>query len=312
MSLHGDGPGCGGPRSGFAHLRCLLAPAGLTLLAGLLVWSGCRVMPLEKMFPDFICYWAAARIVWSGASPYDTQLQAQEQQALGWNRGAEGFGIYDFLPYYYPPWFAFLCLPLLPLGYGAARLAWFFINVELTLTAGYLLAGAVPGLPRWLPMVLAPCFLFSLMAVLLGQTSPLVFFLVVLAWRLLQRRQDAWAGAALAWLTLKPQLTAVLLLALVLWLVRQRRWGVLASFAIVLTFLFLASWLVVPGWIGQLLRAPQETPSPTEHFPWIGNSWFLLLRAVGLEGWPLRLLYLAVALPVLLGPGRAIALPKSC
>jgi hypothetical protein len=38
---------------------------------------------------------------------------------------------------------------------------------------------------------------------------------------------------------------------------------------------------------------------PTEYYPWIGNTWFLLLRTFGLESPVLWLLYLVVALPFL-------------
>jgi hypothetical protein len=272
----------------------------LTLLAAFLVWGGCRTLPWDRVFPDFICYWSAGEIVVSGASPYDVDLQTRTQQEYGWDKATDGFGVYDFLPFYYPPWFAWLWALFLPLGYTGAKVAWFFLNVELTLLAGHLLGQTVRGIPRWLPVWVVPCFLFSVTAVLLAQTTPLVFVLMVLSWDLLERRQDRTAGVVLAWLTIKPQLTAVLLLGLLLWLVRQRRWAVLRAFFVTLALLCLVSTLLSPTWLPQMLNAPWITPSPTEHYPWIGNTWFLLLRTVGLHGWGLNVLYLAVALPAVL------------
>jgi len=62
---------------------------------------------------------------------------------------------------------------------------------------------------------------------MLGQTAMFVFFVLALSWRLLQRHSDVAAGVALAWLSVKPQLTAILVLALLVWLVRRRLcvWG---------------------------------------------------------------------------------------
>src|SRR5215467_12629334 len=66
-----------------------------------------------------------------------------------------------------------------------------------------------------------------------------------------------------------------------------------------LGLLCLVSTLILPGWLRAMLNAPRQTASPTEHFPWIGNTWFLILRSLGLSGPALWLSYLAVALPLL-------------
>jgi hypothetical protein len=283
----------------------------LTLVAVLFVGLGAVALPWETMAPDFICYWSAGAILASGQSPYDVQLQAEVQRAHGWEKQSSGLGVYDFLPYYYPPWFALLWIPLLPLGFKAAKLAWYFLNVEMTLTAAYLLRPAVPNAPRWVPVLLACLPLFTLACVLLGQTALLVLFLAALSWRLLEEGRDRSAGVALAWLTIKPQLTAVLLLAVLLRLVRQRRWKVVWSFCITLAVLLLVSTLIVPSWPIEMLRAPRQTPSPTEYFPWIGNAWFLVLKALGLPEWLVWVLYLTVALPFLAAVVKAALSPAA-
>jgi hypothetical protein len=277
----------------------------LTLVAILIVWLGVVTLPWKGWFPDFICYWAAGEILASGQNPYNVQLQTDVQRAHGWEREISGLGIYDFLPYFYPPWFGMIWVLLLPLGYNAAKVAWFFVNVELTLVAAHLLRPAVPVAPRWVPFVLAAFSLFTLACVVLGQTAIVVLFLAALSWRLLETGRDRSAGVALAWLTIKPQLTAVLLLAVLLRLAQQRRWQAVGSFFLTMALLVLASTLMVPSWPLDMLRAPQQTPSPTEYYPWIGNAWFLVLKAVGFQGWLAWGLYLAVALTFLAGVVRA-------
>jgi hypothetical protein len=286
-------------------LRSLSPLAFLTGVAILIVWLGVATLSWKKLFPDFICYWSAGEILALGQNPYNVQLQTAVQRAHGWDKETNGLGIYEFLPYYYPPWFGLVWIALLPLGYNTAKLAWFFVNVELILVAGYLLRPAVPAAPRWVPLLLAALSLFTLACVLLGQTAIIVLFLAALSWRLLEAGRDRSAGVALAWLTIKPQLTAVLLLAVLLRLVRQRRWKVLGSFFLTLAVLVLVSTLMVPSWPLDMLRAPQKTPSPTEHYPWIGNAWFLVLKAMGLRGWLGWALYLVVAFSFLGGVLRA-------
>jgi hypothetical protein len=280
-------------------IRALRPLGAMTLVAALLVLLGRAVMPWDKMFPDVICFWTSGKILGSGQSPYDPELQTRIQRELGWDRETAGRGIYDFLPFNYPPWMALLWVLFVPMGFDAARVAWFFLNVEMALVAGYLLRQTVPTRALWLPVVLVPTFLFSLACVTLAQTAILVFFLICLVWWLLDRRWDRSAGIVMAWLTLKPQLTAVLLAGLLLWTVRQRRWGVVKAFAIALTVLTLGCLALVPWWPVQFVNALQHPPPPTEYFPWIGNSWLLVLRTCGLQGWPLWLFYLGVALPFL-------------
>ncbi len=271
----------------------------LTLVATFLVSLGVAGLRWKELFPDFISFWAAGKNLASGRSPYDVQDQIDVQYAYGWDKETTGRGIYDFLPYYYPPWLGLVWVLFLPLGFAAAKLLWFFLNVELTLVSGYLLRRAVPRAPPWMSVLLASLSFFTLACVLLGQTSILVLFLAVVSWRLLEAGWERSAGVVLAWLTIKPQLTAVLLLALLLRLMQQHRWTAVRWFFLTLAVLCLASTLLVPAWPLEMLRAPSQTPSPTKHYPWIGNVWFLVLRAVGLPEWLVWALYLVVALPFL-------------
>jgi hypothetical protein len=271
---------------------------GITLTAagvlGLVV-----VAPWEKINPDFICYWAAGKIVAAGQSPYDEALQTQIQHERGWDKATDGLGHYDFLPYYYPPWFAAACALLVPLGYDGAKVAWFALNLELLLLAAYLLRDAVPGVPRSVPPVAVPLFGLSVVALFVGQTSILMLFLAALAWKLLARGNDNTAGAALACLTTKPQLTGVLILALLVWCARQRRWGAVFGFAGTLAALALWGAWIVPAWPIEMLRAAERTPPPTTYFPWIGTTWLLALKTAGLHSWGLWGLYAAIAVPFL-------------
>jgi hypothetical protein len=271
--------------------------AGITLLSVGCVLGLRAIAPWEKINPDYICYWAAGELVASGRSPYDEVLQIRVQGGRGWDRATDGLGKYDFLPYYYPPWFAAGCALLVPLGYDRAKAAWFFLNLELLLISGYLLRDAVPGVPQAVPPVMVPVFALSIVALFVGQTSILMLFLVALAWKLIERGSDRLAGAALAGLTTKPQLAAFVVLAVLIWGARQRRWGVITGFAAALAALSLLGAAIVADWPLEMLRASGRTPPPTAYFPWIGTTWLLALKTAGLQGWPLWGLYLAVALP---------------
>jgi hypothetical protein len=102
----------------------------------------------------------------------------------------------------------------------------------------------------------------------------------------------------------------VLVLALLIWYGRQRRWGVMIGFAATLAALALVGAWIVPAWPVEMLRAAERTPPPTVYFPWIGTTWLLALKTAGLHSWWLWGLYLAAALPFLVVLLRA-ALDRS-
>lgn len=274
-----------------AAVALAIATVGLTIAA-------LGVIPAEKICPDFICFWTAGELLAEQQSPYDATLETQKQLALGWDKETDGIGLYEFLPYFYPPWFGLLIVPLLPLGYATAKIAWLVINAELLLASGYLLRRCVPSLPRLVPVILVGAFSLSVFAVLMGQTAPLILFLIVATWRLLLAERDWTAGAVLAWLTIKPQVTVILLPALFLWAIRRKRWGLLGGFGTTLLALGLASALVVPMWPLEMLRATGRNPLPTDYFPWFGTTWLLVLKTLGLRSWLLWAGYLAVAGPL--------------
>src|SRR5262249_30236310 len=143
---------------------------GITAVTAAVVLAGRAAMPWEKMFPDYITYWTAGKLVANGQTPYDVQSQIAIQRDLGWDRSAVGRATFDFLPYYYPPWFALACALFVPLGYEDGKVAWFFLNLELLLLTAFLLRDAVPGLPRSISLAAVPLFLFSVIALFVGQT----------------------------------------------------------------------------------------------------------------------------------------------
>jgi hypothetical protein len=285
------------PAVGASRSSCLVVLAATTGLTALVALAGRQVIPWGKMLPDYITYWTAGTLVLHGHSPYDVDRQIAIQHALGWERATIGRGVLDFLPYYYPPWFAAACALFVPLGFEDGKLGWFFLNVELLFLTAFLLQDAVPGVPRSIALGAVPLFAFCVFTVLLGQTTILIMFFAIVTLRLTDIGWDRTAGVTLAFLTTKPQLAAVVVLGMCLWASRRQRWGLVGGFAAALGFLCLASSLFLPFWPIEMLGAARKTPPPTDYFPWIGNTWFLILKTLRLPTWSLWPLYLAVAVP---------------
>jgi hypothetical protein len=269
-------------------------------MTGLAVFAWSRLVPSEKLCPDFLQFWTAGQLLASGHSPYSAEDQARVQRQLGWVKEKQGLGIYEFLPYYYPPWLAMACMIFLPLGYSTAKVTWLVVNGELLLLSGYLLGRLLDGVPRWVALAAVPGFSFALLSVLIGQTPPLILFLIVASWRLLHAGRDHLAGAILALALTKPQIGVVLIGTLLIWAARRHGWPILVGFSTCLLTLCLVSFAVLPDWPWQLLDALKRTPLVTQDSPWLSVTWWAVLQTLEvprLAVWPA---YLAVAGPCLL------------
>ena len=128
-----------------------------------------------------------------------------------------------------------------------------------------------------------------LLVAVLGQTSPLVLLGATLSVKLAASGRDRSAGMALALASIKPQLGATVIAAVLIWAGARRRWAIVGTFCrndgrprggLDRGHARLA---VVDG------GRPRRTPVDTDAAPWIGTTWPLLLRTLGLSGTPLFL-----------------------
>jgi hypothetical protein len=124
----------------------------------------------------------------------------------------------------------------------------------------------------------------------------MAFFFITVSWWLLENEFDLLAGLVLPWTSIKPQLGGLLILGVLLWMLRRRRWRFLFSFAAASAVLCTIGWILVPWWPLDIWRLMQTVPPPTEYYPWIGTTWSLLLKTVGVSGSLYWLLYGSVAL----------------
>jgi hypothetical protein len=245
---------------------------------------------------DYIQFHAAAKLLAAGENPYGAVEQALVQRP--YRNGPDPDDPYDrlgFLPYFYPPWLALGCIPLSQLSFPVAKAIWLFFGALCLAASGAGLAhGRVtPIAAVLLGLGLMPCYY----AIQLGQTTPLIIALLALAIGSLDRGADRRAGAALAGLTIKPQLSVVVIPVALIWAARRGRWNVLASFAGVLTALMLACTWLTPSWPVEMLLATRRTPLPTMLDPSVGVTWLCVLRTLGLSSCILAGGYTAAAVP---------------
>lgn len=225
------------------------------LLAGALIATA--MLPRESAIEgstlghDFVAFYTAGSFVNAGhPGLYDLEAAQAFQRSLEARQGIDLGG--EFGPYWNPPWFAAAAAPLARLGFHDALQVWMGLNITALGLAGGLLARLLRPL-GWRTAALAPVLMLlsfpAVQALTHGQNTPLSLLLLsglVLVWR---GGHGAMAGALCGVLAYKPQLAALLAVAVVATLGRRAALGLLASGA---AWVALSEW-TTPGAIGQWL-----------------------------------------------------------
>jgi hypothetical protein len=215
---------------------------------------------------DFFSRWKGAQVFWKeGLDPYSDEATLAIQEGI-YGRPAQPDE--DPGPFAYPFYTVFLLAPLAPLSYAWAEAVWLVI-LQFSLIGGVLLClvlvewrlsrGLMAMTALW-----AVVFYHSARTIFLGQFAGLVFLWTVGALWALKKQHHAVAGVLLALTTVKPQMSVLLIPALLIWGVGQRRWRFLGSFAGTMALLLGASFLLLPGWLGEFVAQVLRYPSYTD------------------------------------------------
>jgi hypothetical protein len=241
-----------------------------------------------------------------GVSPYSDEAAVYTQMHFYGHPSVEGM---DEDRLTYPLYSVLIFGPFVFVGdYELAR------AIFLTLSQAALLGGValILQLLGWKPRgwMLAGLLLWTVLeyhqarGLILGQFAVLGFFSLALTLFFLDRRRDAWAGAALTITTIKPTLVFLVIPYLLLWAIARRRWRFIYGFVGVMALLFAGSFIVLPTWLGEwLARVWGYTgytvgQSPVwllthQAFPVLGTPWevglSLLLVAALMALWWLAL-----------------------
>ncbi|HWG43243.1 MAG TPA: glycosyltransferase family 87 protein [Gemmataceae bacterium] len=228
---------------------------------------GLMTLPLH----DFVEYWAAGRLNVHGDNPYDPERVHQLEREAG--RTSEGILMWN------PPWTLPLVMPLGLLDCRLAHLLWLclqFATVAWCADALWRLYGG-PVAQRWIAWLLAFTFLPTIFSLTAGQISPLVLLGAVLFLVCLRQGRDALAGAAAVLLAIKPHLSYIFWIALLLWAIRSRRWSILGGGLLTGLAALGVALLCNPSVLSQYWHTFTSRPPAQYRSPTLGTVLRLLL-----------------------------------
>jgi len=230
------------------------------LLVGVAAWQ-LRAAMLAAPVVDLVEYWSAAHLLVRGENPYSpVQMLAMEKTA-GWTQA-------DPLLMWNPPWALPFVAPMGGLSYHTTYLLWLVLNLGIMFVCANKLWEHYGGAreKRYLAWVLALTFVPTLVVLGLGQIGPLILAGVTIFLLLCDKRP--WlAGAATVLVGLKPHLLYLFWIALLFWVIQERRWrvlgGVVVAFAVATLVAVLFRHSILADYVAQFHAARVlKNPSP--------------------------------------------------
>lgn len=202
---------------------------------------------------DFIPRYEGARLYWQdGVDPYSVAATETIQRAI---YGRLATPEEDQVLFVYPFYTVFMLLPLvwLPVSYSWIQAIWLVAVMFALIGAIFLIIKLLDWqLPPWLlalTLLWAIIFYNNTRTIILGQFAAFILLWLAAALLALKYERDVWAGALLALTTIKPQMTFLLIAALFIWAVGQRRWRFMAGFAGGMALLAGLSFILQPNWL---------------------------------------------------------------
>ncbi len=281
-------------------MKTTSSPASIWLYITLVAISAASVFFLRDIIwgthfggIDFIGYWSATHLLSRGENPYSfesmTAVQFQEVHStldatiMSWN----------------PPTLFVFLLPLGLVSFGTAKFVWVFISMTLVLTAGFMLTNIymqeISPRIRYAFLIFVIAFPAILAGLYMGQVTFLVFWGMVACIALMKKNQWFWAGAILILATIKPHITILSVIYILVYMARHRRWqgwtGLLLSGIICLIILFLFR----PALLGDL-----QGQTVVAHVPWATSTLGGLISYLGFTDAARYLIILFLPLPFLL------------
>ena len=230
---------------------------------------------------DFIEYWSGSRINFMGGNPYSPVDLLQEQKLSGWQEVEPKLMVY-------PPWIFPLVIFFGAFSRSVAQMLWLLFQIGILLFCSHqlwiLYRGPVEK--RWMALLIPFIFAPTIMVLELGQITPLMLLGVIGFTYFIDHSRNDWlAGASLVLVSIKPQLLFVFWIAVICWIIQQRRWKVMIGAGVSVILLMLITMVFNPQVISQYLVMLRTNAISVWASPTIGM--YLRLFWLGTENfWP--------------------------
>jgi len=207
---------------------------------------------------DFYTFWLAAKSVFiEHTNPYSDAVTQASQMGIYGRLALPGE---DQVAFAYPPFSLMVLAPAAWMTFDWAQAYWLAFGLLVVMAALVFGFGAIRkkqllAFLAFYPVVFG--LILGNFAVLLGSLFAVLFFRTVFGHKQ-SKVGDAAIGFALAWTAFKPQFAYLFILFLLLWSLKERRYGLAGGFLGGLGVWLGVSWLMAPGWLPEWLNRVGE------------------------------------------------------
>ena len=236
---------------------------------------------------DFVTYWAAGQQLVRHANPYDTQALLPIERLAGFPQNQPPMVMRNAPP----ALFAVLPIGVLPVRFASALWGAFLVTA---LWFAIRTIAQLSGRPHSQLTLIAYAFGPALSCLIAGQMSIFALLGLVLFLKL-ERERPFLAGAALWLCALKPQIFVLSGIVLLLWVIRTRRYRVLAGLFMALGLTTACVMLLDPHLWPEYAKMMRQENIPNLLIPSISNllrlainpakAWIQLLPLTAGCGW---------------------------
>ncbi len=222
----------------------VLIAVGLGFLSTMLM----KQLPFED---HFVIPWAAGR-VWllEGADPYSERVTQLASQTLA--DTVYQAQLPDKTVLTEPVLNLIFIIPFSLIPYEISRAIWvvvLMVCLGLIVYFSLKLSGWKISTLEYLGIILLIAAWFpGIQTAMMGQVSPIVILLLLVGIYAILKEQDTLAGFLLALTFGSWQISALVLLLLVVWSITRRRWQILIAFFAGLAFLWVITLILLPSW----------------------------------------------------------------
>ena len=238
-------------------------------------------------------YWSATHLFSNGENPYSLDLMTTVQRL-------EAHSTLDVtIMSWNPPTLFIFLLPLGMIPFVTAKFVWLFINLTLVLTGGLMLTTiymqAASAQIRLTFLMFVIGFPSLLAGLYMGQVTFLVFWGMVACISLMKKSQWFWAGAVLILATIKPHITILSVIYILVYMAKHRRWQGWMGLAFAGMSCLILLFLFRPGLIADL-----QGETVVASVPWATSTLGGLISYLGFGDAARYLIVLLLPLPFLL------------
>lgn len=229
---------------------------GMYIFIILITIVSLRMILLNKIVvDDFTTYWSASRLNFLGKNPYDN-----DEMILQFREIKPDFMSDAPLIMMYPPWLLSITLPFAIMRYSLSRELWLILNTLILIICSDQLWLMYEGHQRrWMSWLLSITVLQAFYSLLIGNITILVLLgIVVFLINIQDEQKDLLSGAFIALCMIKPHVAYLFLLAVFIWVIKERRWRIFLGFAFSLLILTSISMVTNLGVLWQFWDATRH------------------------------------------------------